>query len=133
MKKHPPLHPHTVDLHQHLLPPEGKVRSARTERVLALITPLHDAFEEIEDQLRETRRKLRRARAEETHIQGTAFFERFKQSCDAADRVMNAVREGITELEQIAVQFDRYAVEWKQSNDSYVTRAPETPLDHPPA
>lgn len=122
MNNQPPLHAHTCALHEHLLPTDGKARTDRTQKLHDLAEPLHDAFEQVEDELRAIRRKLRKAITAETHMQGTAFFERIKQTCDAADRQMTNAREELSSLTATMAQLDRYALEWKASNDSWHQR-----------
>lgn len=118
----PPITNETAALLARILPPDGKVSTPHTDAVYALVEPLHDFLHQIDDELTEVDRLRRLADRAEDAPYAYAFFERIKQTVDAARRQSQDVLAALDALTDTKFQLDEYARQMQASLESHYER-----------
>lgn len=118
----PPLTTQTQALLDAIVPVAGKHTTARTDALYSSVEPLQEVLEDVLNKLSDVD-KLRRAadRAEE-NPDGYVFFERIKQTVDAAQRQCREALAAMDTLTDTLFQLDRYGAEMQTSLETHETR-----------
>lgn len=98
-----------------LVPAEGAVTTDLTEEVYALLDPLHEVLDKVEGHLQEIDRLRRKADAAEANPQIYGWFERFKQTIDAARRLNADAKKAVEAISDVCFQLDNYAREMRET------------------
>lgn len=119
----PPLTKETLELLDAISPPHGKTTTAHTDSVYEAIEPIHGMLEGIRDTLANIDRLRRAADRTEEGDYAYAFFERIKQTVDAASRQSRDTLAHLDQLTDTLFQMDRYGIEMRASLETHLDRA----------
>lgn len=106
-----------------IYPGDGKVSSAHTDTLYAQTGPLHDALELVRAKIADVQALRRKADAVEEDEFAYSFFERIKQTGDAAERLARDAANAIDGLRDACFQLDSYAVEMFNAIETREARA----------
>jgi len=98
-----------------IVPDEGKISTAHTDALYEQTAPIHDALEHVRAKIAEVQRLRRKADATEEDEYGYSFFERIKQTCDAAERISRETLNAVDALRDVCFQLDSYALDMARS------------------
>jgi len=119
----PPLTAQTLALLAAIVPEDGKDTTAHTDSLYGLVEPMQSTIEHVMAKLNDVD-KLRRA-ADRTEEQEVAymFFERIKQTGEAAQRQCRDALAQLDALTDTLFQMDHYALDMRRSLEEHVARA----------
>lgn len=118
----PPIAPETQALLDLILPPTGSDTTEDTDKLYALVQPLHEALAAAELRIMQVLQAVRKADAAEDNAYAYAFFEQIKQSVQALDREIKSAANNIDAATLSAWQLDRYARSMDVSLESHLER-----------
>lgn len=98
-----------------LVPTAGAVSTDLTEEVYALLDPLHVVLDKVELHLQEIDRLRRKADAVEDDPKIYGWFERFKQTIDAARRLNGDAKRAVEAISDVCFQLDNYARDMRET------------------
>lgn len=109
-----------------LVPAEGSVSTDHTDAVYDLLVPLHEVLAKTEAHLQTIDALRIAADRAEDNPQVYGWFERFKQTIDAARRLNADAKKAVEAISDVCFQLDTYAVEMRETLARTV--APPKPL-----
>ena len=107
-----------------LVPAVGATTTDHTEAIYAALEPLHVILDTVEIHITEIDRFRRAADRAETDARVWGWFERFKQSIDAARRLNGDAKRSLEALSDLAFQMDDYACQMRET----LARQDEVPM-----
>jgi len=110
-----------------LVPATGETTTDHTEAIYGLLEPLHGVLDRVEGHVSEIDRLRRAADRAEENPAVYGWFERFKQSIDAARRLNTDAKRAVEALSDLAFQMDAYAVSMRDTLNAKAT-TPSAPL-----
>ena len=118
----PPLTTQTLALLTAIAPERGRKTTDRTDALYASVEPLQEVLENVLDKLSDVDKLRRAADRAEDNAEGYVFFERIKQTVDAAQRQCRDALATVDTLTDTLFQLDRYGAEIRESLETHDAR-----------
>jgi hypothetical protein len=118
----PPLTSQTLALLLAIAPEKGKSSTARTDALYASVEPLQEVLEDVLDKLSDVDKLRRAADRAEDNPEGYVFFERIKQTVDAAQRQVREALAIMDALTDTLFQLDKYGADMRASLETHDER-----------
>lgn len=109
-----PMSPESEAFLNALVPAEGKVSTDHTDAVYDLLVPIHGVLAETEAHLQAIDALRIAADRAEDNPQVYGWFERFKQTIDAARRLNADAKRSVEAISDVCFQLDTYAREMRE-------------------
>jgi len=108
-----PMTPESEAFLNALVPADGKVSTDHTDAVYDLLVPIHGVLAETEAHLQAIDALRLAADRAEDNPQVYGWFERFKQTIDAARRLNADAKRSVEAISDVCFQLDTYAREMR--------------------